>query len=76
MAPVMGSASFSAATSLACAARSNAEFLMDDATPPRRMVEGCSVKEISLARGGSSSGDGVERRYARPTGIYDTVSTS
>ena len=44
--------------------------LMEEATPPRRIVEGCSVKEMSLARGGSMSGEGVARRKARPIGIF------
>lgn len=43
---------------------------MEDATPPRRMVDGCSVKEINLARGGSRSGEGVASKKARPDGIY------
>ena len=44
-------------------------YLIDDATPPRRMGEGCSVKEMSFANGGSRSGEGVARRNSRPSGI-------
>jgi hypothetical protein len=43
---------------------------MDEATPPRRIVEGCSVNEMSFAKGGSSSGDGVASKKALPGGIY------
>lgn len=43
---------------------------MEEATPPLRIVEGCSVNEINLARGGSINGEGVERRKALPCGIY------
>lgn len=42
--------------------------LIVDATPPRRIVEGCSVKEMILASGGSAFRSGVERRKARPAG--------
>lgn len=42
--------------------------LMVEATPPRRIVEGCSVKEMIFARGGSADRSVVERRKARPAG--------
>lgn len=42
---------------------------MEDATPPLRMVEGCSVKEMSLDNGGSSERSEDARRKARPAGI-------
>lgn len=39
---------------------------MEEATPPLRIVEGCSVNEINLASGGSNSGEGVDNKKARP----------
>lgn len=46
---------------------------MVDATPPRRIVEGCSVKEMILARGGSTDRSGVARRKARPWGSCESA---
>lgn len=48
---------------------SEVTYLMEEATPPRRIVEGCSVKEMSLASGGSRSGAGVASRKSLPGGI-------
>lgn len=50
--------------------RREMSYLIEEATPPLRIVEGCSVKEISLARGGSINGEGVDSRNALPCGIY------
>lgn len=50
------------AVSIAAFISDECTHLIEEATPPRRMVEGCSVKEISFASGGSICGEGVDRR--------------
>lgn len=45
-------------------------YLIVEATPPRLIGEGCSVKEMSFDRGGSTDASGAARRKFRPWGNY------
>jgi hypothetical protein len=56
--------------------RNGKTHLMVEATPPRRIVEGCSVKEMILDRGGSTVASGVARRKARPAGSCERNTVS